>query len=189
MRSQGIVSDWGWPPWILEQRLYRHQIRVILDQRNILLVFLFFKENKNRYSMWIVCLSDDSCEMSRLIFFEKVKKEIFQNAFAAVVAGTLRIKTDHFDASLGGSVGCASDWRPGGHRFCSLRVRQHSFMVIDHEIFSTVFLSLPLIQEGHWDTDPNKSDDFLLDPFCIYNKYAMFWFVFSVKNYTNKILF
>ena len=41
----------------------------------------------------------------------------------------------------------------------------------------------------NWDTDPNKSDDFLLDPFCICNKYAMFWFVFSVKNYTNKILF
>ena len=27
---------------------------------------------------------------------------------------------------------------------------QHSFMEIDHEIFSTVFLSLPLIQEGQW---------------------------------------
>ena len=26
--------------------------------------------------------------------------------------------------------------------------RQHSFVVIDHEIFSTVILSLPLIQEG-----------------------------------------
>ena len=25
-----------------------------------------------------------------------------------------------------------------------------------------------------WDTDLNKSDDFLLDPICIYNKYAMF---------------
>ena len=34
----------------------------------------------------------------------------------------------------------ASDWRPGG--------RQHSFVEIDHEIFSTVILSLPLIQEG-----------------------------------------
>ena len=33
-----------------------------------------------------------------------------------------------------------SDWRPGG--------QQHSFMEIDHEIFSTVILSLPLIQEG-----------------------------------------
>ena len=40
-----------------------------------------------------------------------------------------------------------------------------------------------------WDTDLNKSDDFLLDPFCIYNIYAMFRLVFSVKNYTNKILF
>ena len=28
------------------------------------------------------------------------------------------------------------------------RGRQHSFMEIDHEIFSTVILSLPLIQEG-----------------------------------------
>ena len=27
------------------------------------------------------------------------------------------------------------------------RVRQHSFMDIDHEIFSTVILSFPLIQE------------------------------------------
>ena len=26
--------------------------------------------------------------------------------------------------------------------------RQHSFLEIDHEIFSTVILSLPLIQEG-----------------------------------------
>ena len=26
--------------------------------------------------------------------------------------------------------------------------RQHSFVFIDHEILSTVFLSLPLIQEG-----------------------------------------
>ena len=29
-----------------------------------------------------------------------------------------------------------------------LRGRQHSFVEIDHEIFSTVILSLPLIQEG-----------------------------------------
>ena len=29
------------------------------------------------------------------------------------------------------------------------RGRQHSFVEIDHEIFSTVIVSLPLIQEGH----------------------------------------
>ena len=49
---------------------------------------------------------------------------------------------------LGGSVGCASDWRPGGSGFDPRRGRQHSFVEIDHEIFSTVILSLPLIQEG-----------------------------------------
>ena len=41
-----------------------------------------------------------------------------------------------------------SDWRPGGHGFNPHRGWQHSFIEIDHEIFSTVILSLPLIQEG-----------------------------------------
>ena len=41
-----------------------------------------------------------------------------------------------------------SDWRPGGRGFNPRRGRQHSFMEIDHEIFSTIILSLPLIQEG-----------------------------------------
>ena len=41
-----------------------------------------------------------------------------------------------------------SDWRPGGLGFNPRRGRQHSFVEIDHEIFSTVILSLPLIQEG-----------------------------------------
>ena len=41
-----------------------------------------------------------------------------------------------------------SDWRPGGREFNPCRGRQHSFVEIDHGIFSTVILSLPLIQEG-----------------------------------------
>ena len=41
-----------------------------------------------------------------------------------------------------------SDWRPGGRGFNPRRGRQHPFVEIDHEIFSTVILSLPLIQEG-----------------------------------------
>ena len=51
-------------------------------------------------------------------------------------------------AGLGGSVGCAADWRRGGRGFNPCRGRQHSFVEIDQEIFSTVILSLPLIQEG-----------------------------------------
>ena len=49
---------------------------------------------------------------------------------------------------LGGSVGCASDWRRGSPGFDPRRGRQHSFVEIAHEIFSTVILSLPLVQEG-----------------------------------------
>ena len=41
-----------------------------------------------------------------------------------------------------------SNWRPGGRGFNPRRSRQHSFVEIDREIFSTVILSLPLIQEG-----------------------------------------
>ena len=41
-----------------------------------------------------------------------------------------------------------SDWRPGDRGFNPSRGQQHSFLEIDHEIFSTVILSLPLIQEG-----------------------------------------
>ena len=41
-----------------------------------------------------------------------------------------------------------SDWRPGGCEFNPRRGQQHSFVEIDHEIFSTVILFLRLIQEG-----------------------------------------
>ena len=41
-----------------------------------------------------------------------------------------------------------SDWRQGGCGFNPRGGRQHSFVEIDHEIFSTVILSVPLIQEG-----------------------------------------
>ena len=40
-----------------------------------------------------------------------------------------------------------SAWRPGGRGFKPRRGRQHSFVEIDHEIFSMVILFLPLIQE------------------------------------------
>ena len=41
-----------------------------------------------------------------------------------------------------------SDMRPGGRGFSPCQDRQHSFVEIDHEIFSTAILPLLLIQEG-----------------------------------------
>ena len=61
------------------------------------------------------------------------------------------VKDDHWYMVMPASVAqldALSDWRPGGRGFNSRRGRQHSFVAIDHEIFSTVVLSLPLIQEG-----------------------------------------
>ena len=42
------------------------------------------------------------------------------------------------------------DASPTGDQEVAAPVRQDSFMEIDHEIFSLVILSLPLIQEGKW---------------------------------------
>ena len=59
------------------------------------------------------------------------------------------------EASLQGSwpasvaqLDVPSDWRPGVRGFNPRRGRQHSFVEIDHEIFSMVILSLLLIQQG-----------------------------------------
>ena len=53
-----------------------------------------------------------------------------------------------FEPASVAQLDAPSDWRPGGRGFNPRRGRQHSFVEIDREIFSTVILSLPLIQEG-----------------------------------------
>ena len=53
-----------------------------------------------------------------------------------------------FEPASVAQLDAPSDWRPGGHEFNPSQGRQHSFVEIDHEIFSTVILSLLLIQEG-----------------------------------------
>ena len=53
----------------------------------------------------------------------------------------------HMPASVA-QLDAPSDWRPGGRGFNPRGGWQHSFMEIDHEIFSMVILSLLLIQEG-----------------------------------------
>ena len=61
------------------------------------------------------------------------------------------IRQNHYLSDTPASVAhldAPSDWRPGGRRFNPRQGRQHSFVEIDREIFSTVTLSLPLIQEG-----------------------------------------
>ena len=53
-----------------------------------------------------------------------------------------------FQPSSLAQLDALSDWRPGGRGFNPRQGRQHSFVEIDHEIFSTVILSFLLIQEG-----------------------------------------
>ena len=68
-----------------------------------------------------------------------------------LVTCLISVETDWLRAHLPASVAqldAPSDWRLGGPGFNPCRGRQHSFVEIDHEIFSTVILSLLLIQEG-----------------------------------------
>ena len=71
---------------------------------------------------------------SLYIYIENFKNLLVQNHWAG--------------SSSVAQLDVPSDWRPGGRGFNTRQGRQHSFVEIDHEIFSTVILSLPLIQEG-----------------------------------------
>ena len=56
-----------------------------------------------------------------------------------------------------------SDWRPGGGAINPRRGLQHSFLEIDHEIFSTVILSLLLIQEGQLSVSGERMSTILVN--------------------------
>ena len=53
-----------------------------------------------------------------------------------------------YKPALVAQLDAPSDWTPVGRGFNPRQGRQHSFVEIDHEIFSAIILSLLLIQEG-----------------------------------------
>ena len=55
-----------------------------------------------------------------------------------------------------------SDWRPEGRGFDPRRGRQHSFVEVDHEKFSTVILSLPLFKKSSCQFLAKKSAQYWL---------------------------
>ena len=72
----------------------------------------------------------------------------YKNYIYVQVCGIIKFYYLSTEPASVGQLDAPSDSRPGGRGFNPRRGRQHSFMEIDHEIFSTVILSLPLIQEG-----------------------------------------
>ena len=71
-----------------------HQLQ--LQQTTFFFFFLsvFFRVNKTWQSMWIICLAEDSHEISRLIFYEKLKnnKNKIKMLFATVVIDAIMVK-------------------------------------------------------------------------------------------------
>ena len=80
-----------------------------------------------------------------ICFHGEIRKVLY--GYSHLPGAVLYIYQEMQPASLA-QLDAPSDWRPGGCGFNPRPGRQHSFMEIDHEIFSTVILSLPLIQEG-----------------------------------------
>ena len=75
-----------------------------------------------------------------------LKGHSFLNVFTTF--GFSTVSTVSWQPALVAHLDVPSEWRPGGCGFNPRRGWQHSFVEIDHEIFSMVILSLPLIQEG-----------------------------------------
>ena len=77
-------------------------------------------------------------------FSRENKKNILKCLFKSS-----RLKCNkHKEPASVAQLDAPSDWRPGGLEFNPDQDRQNSSVEIDHEIFSMVILSLPLIQEG-----------------------------------------
>ena len=76
----------------------------------------------------------------------------------------LEVKVTDLKPALVAQLDAPSHWRPGGRGFNPCRGRQHSFLEIDREIFSTVILSLPLIQEGQLSVSGKRMCTILVNP-------------------------
>ena len=78
---------------------------------------------------------------------EKIIPELVSNTYSSLV-----------------QLDAPSNWRPGGRGFNPRRGWQHSFVEIDHEVFSAVILSLPLIQEGQLSVSVKECAQYWLTP-------------------------
>ena len=94
--------------------------------------------------MLIVLVSTIS---NSVIFAEKMQMQKLLTFFSKNIS-VYTIFNDQVTPASVAQLDGPSDWRPGGRGFNPRRGRQLSFVEIDHEIFSMVILSLPLIQEG-----------------------------------------
>ena len=122
---------------------------------------LFPEDNLSKLSPSMVCASvicpphNSGRELSFHIFIPRHTIVAGYYGFTLFVRESVRLSVHPLYVRLSEPASVAqldapSDWRPGGHGFNPPPPQgwQHSFVEIDHEIFSTVILSLPLIQEG-----------------------------------------
>ena len=88
---------------------------------------------------------DDNLSKHQWIFTKLGMCIVIEEIWFGIANGQI---SSNFSPASVAQLYAPSDWRPGGLGFNPRQGQQHSFVEIDREIFSTVILSLPLIQEG-----------------------------------------
>ena len=118
-----MIDYFSCTSFISERRFVNNAVTSIADVRHIVMTLL-----------WLLMTSIHSVTWTLMMAYGVHYNQCISNTWK------LPASVAQLDAS--------SDWRPAGCGFNPRRGRQHSFVEIDHEIFSTVTVSLPLIQEG-----------------------------------------
>ena len=99
-----------------------------------------------------------------MYYIDSIPRKVWAYDFELTTGTMSKFRFIHYNLASVAQLDAPSDWRPGGRGFNPLRDRQHSFVEIDHEIFSTVILSLPLIQEGQLSVSGERMRTILVNP-------------------------
>ena len=133
----------------------------------LLLFFFFFQNIMNQWDVILIDHQKLFCThivflypWEHLLYCQQANLTLLYTVFY-----TLTQDTDILEASVA-QLDAPSNWRPGGRGFNPRRGRQHSFVEIDREIFSTVILSLPLIQEGQLSVSGERMCTILVNRFA-----------------------
>ena len=142
MAAQDTVS-WAFTIHLLHGRSWYHQKKVSQYYHNIKFLIQYYHDTLAL--LVFICPFEKPDVLCYGVWRPSIRPWTF--SFPANSSYNLQPIKLNKPASVA-QLDAPSDWRPGGRGFNPRRGRQHCFVEIDHEIFSTVILPLPLIQEG-----------------------------------------
>ena len=132
-------KKWAW-------HLNLFSMRTVNEKKGVLIIFVIQNHRSNQL------LYTPEIDPYKLLAYRQILEHWCIDLFTCKGTNKIFFKSTWYrlkkrSASVA-QLDAPSDWRPGGRGFNPRRGRQHSFVEIGHEIFSTVILFLPPIQEG-----------------------------------------